>query len=199
MMDEASRELVLKASRGDAVAVDDLLQRHLSGLYAFVRLNSSELLRSKESHADLVQSTCRELLENLEGFEYRSENEFKRWLFAAALNKIRKRMRYYRAEKRDLAREVRTRQTTDSTTLDFAALYAGIGSPSDHALVSEQLDRIERIFETLTEEQRQVMTLVRIVGLSHSEVAEQLGLSVEAARKIYSRASARLILELKQA
>lgn len=58
----SSRAMVERITQGDAAAVVELLERHLSGLHAFVRLNCGEMLGRKESHADLVQSTCREFL-----------------------------------------------------------------------------------------------------------------------------------------
>ena len=189
-----SRECVLRASRGDEAAVGELLERHLSSLFAFVRLNTGELLGAKESHADLVQSTCRELLENLDGFDYRGEAQFKHWLFTAALNKIRKKVRHYRADKRDFRREASPRQS-DSDPLDLAGLYGA--TPSNLAIANEQVQRIEAAFSELSEEQRQVITLVRICGLTHGQVAAELGVSEVAARKLYSRASARLILKLR--
>ena len=190
-----SKPLVEAASHGDLAAVDSLLLRHLSGLYAFVRLNSGRLLRSKESHADLVQSTCREVLASLGETSWESEAHFKRWLYSAALNKIKKKLRYWRAEKRDALREARAPAASGSEgdPLDLVGLYGGSGTPSEQAIANEQVERVERVFAALPDEQRQVVTLIRIVGLPYSEVAEHLETSEANARKLYSRASARII------
>ena len=56
-MPDAGRDLVDKASRGDAVAVDALLERHLPALHAFVRLHAEgDAIVARESRSDLVQS-----------------------------------------------------------------------------------------------------------------------------------------------
>ena len=55
---EDSQQLVQKASRGDARAIDSLLEQHLPRLRAFVRLRMGPEFRAKESASDLVQSSC---------------------------------------------------------------------------------------------------------------------------------------------
>ena len=96
-----SDERLLSESRaGSAVAMGALLERHLPGLRAFVRLRMGPALRAQESESDLVQSVCLELIEDLSDFEYRGEGQFRRWLYTAALNKIHKHHRHYTAKKR---------------------------------------------------------------------------------------------------
>jgi DNA-directed RNA polymerase specialized sigma24 family protein len=104
-----SEELVRDASRGDRVAVDALLERHLPDLRRYVDQRAGRALLEKESASDLVQSVCAELFEGLraERFEYRGELEFKQWLYGAALFKLQTRRRHWRADMRDPARETR--------------------------------------------------------------------------------------------
>ena len=73
----AADESFARASRGDAAAIEQLIQEHLPGLRAFVRLNAGATLRAREAQSDLVQSVCREVLEGREGFEYRGDAAFK--------------------------------------------------------------------------------------------------------------------------
>ena len=104
----ATQVLVQEAQRGDSAALDELLQRHIPALRAFIRLRCGKQIRDKESCSDLVQSVCREVLGELGRFEYRGEASFRNWLFGWATHKIQNRARYYRAEKRDAAREVQS-------------------------------------------------------------------------------------------
>jgi len=60
----------------------------------------------------------------------------------------------------------------------------------------EELARIEEAVQELSEDQRRVLTLANVVGLSHKEIAEQLGKQEPAVRKLLSRARARLLLLL---
>jgi DNA-directed RNA polymerase specialized sigma24 family protein len=47
---------------GDQLAIEALLERHLPGLRAFVRLRAGPAVRTRESTTDVVQSACREVL-----------------------------------------------------------------------------------------------------------------------------------------
>ena len=65
--------LVDAAQRQDRASIEKLLVRHLPGLEAFVRLRMGPALRGMLTAPDLVQSVCREVLEDLSGFEFRGE------------------------------------------------------------------------------------------------------------------------------
>ena len=51
-------------------------------------------------------------------------------------------------------------------------------------------------FDQLSEEHREVITLARLVGFSHRDIAERMGRSEDAVRKLLSRARARLMVLL---
>jgi RNA polymerase sigma-70 factor (ECF subfamily) len=189
-MSEDSRELVRQASQGDLPAVDALLARHLPGLRAFIRLRAGPVIRKRESTSDLAQSVCREVLEHLGRFQYGDERGFKRWLYTTALRKILNRYEYYAAEKRDFQREQAAPAGSASGPLsDF---YRTFSTPSQHAMRNEEVARVEQAFDRLGEEQREVITLAHVVGLSRAEIAEQLGKSEGAVRTMLSRALAQL-------
>ena len=102
--DETER-LVQEASVGGTVATDELLARLLPELRAFVRLRAGPRILEKESDDDLVQSVCREVLQDLSGFEYRGMPGFKKWLYTTALRKICDKAKFYGRQMRDAARE----------------------------------------------------------------------------------------------
>lgn len=177
---------------GPKPPAEEVLERHLSGLRAFVRLRSNRRIRERESASDIVQSVCRELLEQ-EGFEYRGEAELRGWLYTAALRKIVERDRKMNAQKRDVRREVR-----DDGERGLLDAYATISTPSMHASAREQLARIEAAFDRLSEEQREVLSLARVAGFSHREIAERTGRSEESSRQLLRRALIRLSIVLEE-
>lgn len=188
---EASRELVAEATGGDDDAIDSLLERHLPGLRAYVRLRSDRLLRAKESESDLVQSVCREVLEHLDRYQYRSEAGFRQWLYRTAERKIIDRFRYYNAEKRNAAREVHG----DDLGLEDSRLleaYGTLFTPSRDAMAREELRRVERAFESLPTDYREIIVLARIVGLPHADIARQLGRTPSSVRNALYRGLALL-------
>lgn len=192
-MSTSERQLHLRATSGDAVAVEELLERHLPGLRSYVRRNVSPGVLAKESSEDLVQSVCREVLQNVGEFEYRGEAAFRSWLYQAALRKLIDRHRYYTAEKRDPGREaggvVSTELSTDAASLLVASLT---GSPSGEVIMKEEVQRLEHAFARLAETDRRIIHLVYVLGRSHADVARELACTEVASRKQLSRALARL-------
>lgn len=188
-------DCVAAARGGDHDARERVVAAVLPELRACVRLNTGRLIRDHESESDIVQSVCRELIEDLHQFAGNAEGQFKRWLFSLALNKIRMRHRFLTAQRRDVRREVAPER---SSTGDDPVLhsYASFCTPSQHVMAHEEIARIESAVDQLSDEQRQVLTLACIVGLSHQEIAAELGKAETAVRKTLSRARAQLGLLL---
>jgi RNA polymerase sigma-70 factor (ECF subfamily) len=182
---EPSQSSILSASRGDPVAIADVLAAYLPRLQRFVHLRLGPALRAREDTLDVLQSTVRELLA-AKDFEWRGEIEFRAWLFQAALNKIREKARFHGAERRAAAREERASAgpTAGGALHDL--------TPSRVAMAKEELARLEGAFDRLTEAQREVLTLSRIVGLPHAVIAARLGRSEVAVRQLLVRATAAL-------
>lgn len=179
-----SQYLVAAVHRGDAAALDALLRRHLPDLMVFVRAKSGPRLRAQESCSDLVQTVCREALQSVEHYEWRGEGSFRRWLFTLAMNKLRNRADYYAAERRDAARVVAGSDAVDATPGGFG--------PSQHAIAGEANAKFEAALDRLDEDQREVILMARVIGMSHAEIAAELGIAEGAVRTRLSRALARL-------
>lgn len=193
------RALLQDARAGDAQARGALLERHLPGLRAYVRLKSGRVLRAKEASTDLVQSACREALAEFSALEVDNERAFHAWLCRVALHKILHKAEHYGAQKREAARELAAQPAATQAQDALLEAYATVCTPSRDAMVHEEVERIERAFDQLSEEQREVLLLARFEGLPHAEIAARVSKSEEAVRKTLSRARARLALLLDQA
>lgn len=185
--------LFARAKTGDTDAADALMRRHLDGLNAFVRLKSGPLLRQLESCSDLVQTACREALRDLPKVDCADENAFKQWLFTVAHNKLRGKVDYHTARKRDPRLAV---PLDAQSSAGLLGAYASFCTPSQHAQAREEVERVERAFATLDEEQRRAILEISLLGRSHADVAAELGKSEVAMRKVLSRARARLAVLL---
>ena len=177
--------LTALAADGDRGALEALLEHHIPELSAFVRRRASPLLRSRESSSDLVQSVCREVLENAGRFRHASGTAFRQWLFATALRKLVDRRDFWMAQRRDALREV-------PLEADGATSNDSDSTPSRSAIVREEMERLERAFQLLDDDQRRIVTLAHFVGLSRREIAQELGKSEGAVRVALHRALARL-------
>jgi RNA polymerase sigma-70 factor (ECF subfamily) len=183
MAEDAHRSLIESATGGDPLAIDALLERHLPGLLTYVRLHLGTELAQREPPTDLVQSVCREVLENAGGFDYRGEGAFRNWLYKLALTKICDRQRYWHAKMRDRRREEGSASFT---------LRARDDSPSAVAIRGEDLEQLAAVFDRLPEDYRQVVSMAYVVGLSRREMAIEMGRSEAAVRKLLHRALARI-------
>ena len=114
--------------------VDELLERHLPGLRAFVRLKAGALVRFRESESDIVQSTCREVLERLDEFRHGGEAGFRHWLYTTALRKILDKHEHYTAQKRDVRREERGLQASEADARLLSSLME-----AEKSLVSAEI------------------------------------------------------------
>ncbi len=183
--------LARRAAAGDRAAAEALLERCLPELRAYVRLRAGAAIRNREAHSDIVQSTCREVLEHLDRFQFPSEGAFRQWLFTTALRKLTHRRDYYQAEKRDARREVAI-DGEPAGADGLLACYRSFATPSQAAMLREEIERIEAAFEGLSEEHREVITLAKVVGLSRAEIGAQMGRSEGAVKMLLSRALAEL-------
>jgi len=186
-----TQSLVRSAQQQDRGAIEQLLVRQLPGLEAFVRLRMGAALRQLATPPDLVQSVCREVLEDLSDFEYRGEAPFRHWLYTRAENKLKEKHRFHNREKRSSAREISIGEA--STVL---SAYRSLCTPSRDLEVKEQLAAVERAFDDLPEDYREAITLHKLCGLSHAEIAERMGRSEGAVRNLVYRGISRLALRL---
>jgi RNA polymerase sigma-70 factor (ECF subfamily) len=176
-------------------SLESLFQRHLPRLVAFIRARAGRAVALRESANDLAQSVCREVLADLEGFEYRGDEAFRGYLFQQATRKILDRSRYLQRERRDVGRE----QASPPGDADAGALleaYATLCTPSRHAAARDELQRIESAVAALPDAQREAVAMSRLMGLSYAEVAAALECSESAARGLVARGLAALTAKL---
>ena len=191
-MQAAFHELLSRARESDTDAIQALLVPYLHPLTAFVRVRSAVRLRRRESVSDLVQSIYRQAIGSMHTLSGNSEAEFRQWLYAIALNRIRRSYEYHHAARRDVAREVHPDLDSRVDDEGLLSCYASICTPSREALAREEIERIEAALDSLPEDYREVLVLARISGLSAAEIGEQVGRSEDAVRQLLRRAKARL-------
>jgi RNA polymerase sigma-70 factor (ECF subfamily) len=197
---QKTQELVALAQEGDQSALDHLYRVYAERVRWIVRFRMSKELRSKLESMDIVQDTLIQALRGLDGFTYKNEGDFVRWLSKIAENELRGSLRKLHADKRDIRKDVRL-DYDRSTTADR---YAGMPIPVDATTPSvifskrDELARLEKAIDELKPEYREVIVLTKIDGLSYKEMGQRLGKSDEAVRKLVSRAMAELTVAFKR-
>jgi len=182
---------------GEPSSLAERIARSIPGLTRYVRRRLGPELAAKESASDIAQSTARELLRGIraEGsYDERGEAAFQRWIRSAAEHKIQNRARHWRAQRRAEKTESLTQGTESQAGI--ADSLASEARTSRDAMLHEEAERLARAFSTLPPDYRDVLQRTQVEGQSYAEVAEALGRSPEAIRKLAARALARLSGEL---
>ncbi|MCA9320376.1 MAG: sigma-70 family RNA polymerase sigma factor [Planctomycetes bacterium] len=186
-------ETIARARQGDADSAEQLLAPHLARLTAFVRLNCGVAIRRRESCSDLVQSICREALESLSDLDSETEDGFRRWLYALALNLIMNKGAFHTRARRDVQRDAMVHSRAVEND-DLLRSYADLCTPSHRAMAREDVARIEAAFDRLPSDYRDVLVLRFFADLPHAEIAARMNRSEAATRKLLLRARARLAI-----
>ncbi|MHC4512530.1 MAG: RNA polymerase sigma factor [Planctomycetota bacterium] len=180
----------MESQKPDEPPLESLLEKELASLRAFVDRQLGQQVRARESSADIVQSVCREALEDRGQFEYRGEAAFRHWLQRCALHKIYRKWEYHKAQKRDAAREVRAEGNDSEGGL--AHLARTSRTPSRELMDKQAVERIHAAIECLPDKYRLAVTLHKLVGLSSKEIADETGQSEGAVRTQVYRGLAQL-------
>ena len=175
--DTPDASLVAWAQHGNLDAFNQLAQRYERHVYnvAFRMLGNSQLAE------DITQET---LLKAYRGIaRFRGDN-LRAWLLRIASNACNDLLRSRRG-RQDLSLELLTEESGD--------IWASSDpSPEQEALRRELGREIQRGLLTLPREQRMVLILVDVEGMSYEEAAECAGISPGTLRSRLSRARAKL-------
>jgi RNA polymerase sigma-70 factor (ECF subfamily) len=181
-------DLVARFQAGDKAAFRELLERHQRIVQSRLAGRMPDRLRRRMSIADVVQEAALVAYDRREDFEDRGDGSFGRWLQGIAEYRLRDQIkRHLGTQKRSANREVTKAERPE--TAYHAAL---VGTPSAQAASEEQLQQIRAGLDQLTPDYRTVLSLALEKGLSLREVAEHMGRSREAVKKLYGRALIRL-------
>ncbi|MPY98868.1 MAG: sigma-70 family RNA polymerase sigma factor [Actinophytocola sp.] len=170
--------MVEAAKKGDRYAVDDLLAALRPIIVRYCRARIGRALSTFSSADDVAQEVCLAVLTALP--LYRSSGaSFLGFVYGIATHKI---MDFHRKRSRDRSLPVS----------DVPDIGVDTQSPEQQLLRSELGQQLGELLHTLSETQREVLTLRLIVGLSVAETAEAISVSPSAVRVCQHRALTKL-------
>jgi RNA polymerase sigma-70 factor (ECF subfamily) len=188
--DVGSREaaLIQRCADGDEAACAEVVAEH----QRMVVQLAMNLLGDRDEALDLSQEVFLRVFRTIHRF--RGHSSLRTWIYRIAVNQARNRHRFWRR-----------RHRADQVSLDqhIAAhgelVSAGETTP-DRVLAQKELaDQLQRALDGLPFDQRSVIVLREVDGLSYEEIAYSLGVAVGTVKSRLTRARQALRAELREA
>jgi RNA polymerase sigma-70 factor (ECF subfamily) len=191
-----TQDILASARRGDADAVNRLLERHRASLRKLVQLRLDRALARRVDASDIVQDVLLEANARLEDYFRDPKMPFHLWLRHLAKDRIIDMHRLHRgAQRRSLDRErpLATPGFADQSSFDLAAQLKDDELTPAAANIRKELEaRFLAALDQMDEEDREILLMRHFEQLGNGETAEALGLSAAAAGMRHLRALRRL-------
>lgn len=173
--ERTDESLVAAARDGDRAALEELLSRHQSRIYRY----GMKMCGDPEDAQDVLQETLIALSKNIGGF--RGDAALSTWLYTVARSFCLKKRRKSRYAPKYM-------QSIESEGHEVAQLSSDAPTPDDALSGREVEEALERAISDLDPEQREVLVLRDMEGLTAPEVSSVLGISVPAVKSRLHRA-----------
>jgi RNA polymerase sigma-70 factor (ECF subfamily) len=180
------RELVRRAQGGDRAAFEELIRQHQQRVFAIV----NGILRRREDVEDVVQQIFIKVFISLNRFDARST--FSTWLYKVSVNECYDYLRKKRVRRLVYEADLNEEQVRHFEAFEHGA--AGSHSPAavDAARRTELKQIVERLLDELNEDDRLMLVLKEVEGLSVEDIGEVMGLNVNTVKVRLFRARGRL-------
>jgi RNA polymerase sigma-70 factor, ECF subfamily len=163
---ERDRRAVAAAKRGEWDAIHYLYVRYADDVFGYVQ----SIVRDHHEAEDITQNVFAKLITAIERYEERAV-PFAAWIMRVARNAT---LDHLRARRQIPVEEVRT------------------SDPGDERLEFERRQSLKEALAGLPEEQREVLVLRHVLGLSPPEIAERLGKTESSVHGLHHRGRAAL-------
>ncbi|MBO7198328.1 MAG: sigma-70 family RNA polymerase sigma factor [Tidjanibacter sp.] len=166
---QSDSELLAAYVMGNKEAISQLIDRHSSRIYDYVRM----MVKDRDLADDIYQETLIKAVRVIDEGRYKENGKFLSWVMRIAHNQV---IDHFRAEKQN--------KTINESAAGYDILSSqrlSEGSIED-TLVGEQIAAdLRRLVDSLPDEQQEVVRLRYFSGLSFKEIAEQTEVSINTA------------------
>jgi RNA polymerase sigma-70 factor (ECF subfamily) len=176
MADRTDTDLLTSARAGDGAALEELLLRHQPRIYRF----GMKMCRDREDASDVLQDTLLAMARTIADF--RGASSLSTWLYTITRSfciKKRRRSKFAPAVEESLE---------SIPAAERASLRGSSRGPDEDLAGREVQEILDRAIASLDPVSREVLVLRDVEGLSAPEVAEVMGLRVEAVKSRLHRA-----------
>ncbi len=183
-MDSADEELLTAIRAGDDAAMGSLLSRYAPSIYRF----GVKMCRDPEDAKDVLQDT---LLAAARGIrEFRGASSLSTWLYTVA--------RSFCIKKRRTSKFAPTETVSLDDHANALDARSAEKAPDEAASDHELSTLLDRAIASLDPASREVLVLRDVEGLTAPEVAQVLGVSVDAVKSRLHRARAEVRAKLEE-
>ena len=176
-MQREDADLAAQSKQGDLSAFNMIVDRYQSHVYNL----AARILGDRTAAEDIAQETFISAYRAIGRFRGGS---LRSWLLRISSNLC---YDYLRASRR------RPEQSLDQSMLNPSfSVPSGEDSPEQMALRGELRDHIQRAILSLPEDQRAILVMVDVQGLSYAEAGEAAGVSIGTIKSRMSRARSRV-------
>jgi RNA polymerase sigma-70 factor (ECF subfamily) len=177
--------LMLQVRNGNAPAFEELVLRYQSRLLTVLQ----HLVGNRELAEDLAQEVFLRVFRARES--YQPGAKFSTWLFTIA-NNVASNARRLKARRKEVGVPEWTVDDSAPLGLDQIAKAASGQMPTRALDKSESAEMVRMAVESLGERQRMALLLSKFEGMSYQDIADTMGLSVQAIKSLLSRARVNL-------
>ncbi len=186
MIEHREKELIKKAQEGDLQAFEELILTHEKIVYNV----ALRMMNHSEDAKDISQEVFLKAYRNIKNFDERSK--FSTWLYRITTNTCIDEMRK-RKGKQSYSLEAELENEEGGVQRQVADEGE---TPEEALLRTEKQSEIVQALAQLVEEQRNIVILRDVRGLSYDEIAEILELPIGTVKSRISRARTQLKNEI---
>lgn len=176
---------MLRVRDGDAAAFEELVARYQNRLLTVLE----HLVQDRELAEDLTQDVFVRVFKARHRYE--PEARFSTWLFTIANNVASNALRS-RSRRREVGVSEGNGADSAPLSLDQLAKAASGSLPTRALDKAEQAEMVRHAVASLSERQRMALLLAKFEGMSYQDIAQTMGLSVQAIKSLLSRARVNL-------
>lgn len=167
-------ELMLRFQKGDEPAFEALVKKHTRGVLNLVYRYLGDASRAEDVSQDIFVKVYRARM------KYEPKAKFSTWLYRIAVNHC--------------LNEIRARKSQPALSVPVNDLLEQPSGDDPDARISrsELQQAVKGAIDSLPENQRMAVILARYEDMSYDEIAETMGMSLEAVKSVLFRAKENL-------
>jgi RNA polymerase sigma-70 factor (ECF subfamily) len=173
-------ELMLRFQKGEERCFEELVNKHTRGVLNLVYRYLSDATRAEDIAQDIFVKVYRARM------KYEPKAKFSTWLYRIAVNHC--------------LNEIRARKSQPSLAAPINDLLEEPEGENPDARMSrvELQQAVKAAIDALPENQRMAVILARYEDMSYDQIAETMGMSLEAVKSVLFRAKENLKLALSK-